>query len=49
MIEIPAGRHVLTFQDIGKNPASRGHLLGVDAILIEQITPYAVPANPSHQ
>ena len=45
MIEIPAGRHVLTFQDIGKNPASRGYLLGVDAILIEQTTPYAVPAN----
>lgn len=44
MIEIPAGRHVLSFHDVGKNPASRGHLLGVDAILIEDITPYAVPA-----
>jgi len=43
MIEIPTGRHVLRFEDIGKNPASRGNLLGVDAILIEQITPYAVP------
>jgi len=44
MIEIPAGQHVLSFQDIGKNPASEGHLLGVDAILVEEITPYAVPA-----
>jgi hypothetical protein len=43
------GDHALTFECVGKNPASKGHDLGVDALFIEQITPYTVPAEAAEQ
>lgn len=31
-IDLSAGRHVLRFQTVGKNPASKGYYLGLDAL-----------------
>lgn len=42
--ELDAGPHELTFECLGKNDASKGYYLGVDAILVEAISPYSVPA-----
>jgi hypothetical protein len=41
-LDLPAGRHELTFTCVGKNPASKGYYLGVDALRIEEITRYFV-------
>lgn len=43
-IKLDAGTHELKFECVGKNPASKGYFLGADAVSIEEITPYAVPA-----
>ncbi len=40
-IELTAGQHELTFECLGKNPDSKGYCLGVDAIEVEHLTPYA--------
>jgi len=44
MLELDAGEHRLIFQCRGRNPNSAGFHLGVDALTIDEITPYAVPA-----
>ncbi|MBN1490450.1 MAG: DUF2961 domain-containing protein [Phycisphaerae bacterium] len=42
-VELTAGQHMLAFECVGRNPESKGYFLGADAIVIESITPYAVP------
>ena len=44
MLDLDAGRHELTFECKGRNPDSTGYLIGVDALSIDEMTPYAVPA-----
>ena len=44
MLDLDAGEHVLTFKCEGANPDSAGYFLGVDVLVIDHITPYAVPA-----
>ena len=34
IVELAAGKHELTFEVTGKNPESKGYLVGVDAILL---------------
>ncbi len=42
--DLAAGEHELRFECLGRNEASKGYYLGVDAIVLEQITPHSVPA-----
>jgi hypothetical protein len=43
-VDLAAGEHSLSFECKGRNPASQSCWLGVDALAIDRITPYAVPA-----
>ncbi|HOW73443.1 MAG TPA: DUF2961 domain-containing protein [Phycisphaerae bacterium] len=43
-VKLDAGTHELKFECAGKNAASKGYFLGADAVTIEAITLYAVPA-----
>jgi len=42
-LELAAGDHELKFECVGRNEASRGFFLGVDAIWVQHITPFHVP------
>lgn len=44
MVNLEAGEHKLTLECRGRNPSSLGYLVGLDAMSIEEITQYAVPA-----
>jgi len=44
MMDLAAGEHTLAFECKGRNPAAQSCWLGVDVLAIDQITPYAVPA-----
>ena len=44
MVDLAAGEHTLAFECKGRNPAAQSYWLGIDALTIDQITPYAVPA-----
>jgi len=44
MLDLKAGNHNLTFGCKGRNGNSSAYFLGIDALVIDGITPYAVPA-----
>jgi len=44
MVDLEAGEHTLTFECKGRNPASLGYSVGVDALSVDHVTPYAVKA-----
>ena len=44
MVDLAAGEHNLTFESKGGCGAAQGHELNVDAMTVDEITPYAVPA-----
>ncbi|HSW46020.1 MAG TPA: glycoside hydrolase family 172 protein [Phycisphaerae bacterium] len=44
MVDLAAGEHTLTLTCKGRNPAARSCWLGVDALIIDEITPYVVKA-----
>jgi hypothetical protein len=33
-VQLPAGRHTLRFQAVGHNPESKGHLIGIDHVIV---------------
>lgn len=39
-LDLAAGEHTLKFECLGKNVDSKGYFLGVDALTIQEITPY---------
>lgn len=41
-IDLAAGEHALKFECLGKNPDSKGYFLGVDTLVVNQLTPYLV-------
>jgi hypothetical protein len=41
-LDLAAGQHTLKFECVGKNPESKGYYLGVDALVIDELTPYLV-------
>lgn len=44
-VDLAAGEHVLKLQCLGKNPNSKGFFLGVDALAVEELTPYVHKSN----
>lgn len=46
LVDLAPGEHTLSFECLGRNPVSSAYFLGVDAITIDEVTPYAVPAAP---
>jgi hypothetical protein len=48
-VDLAQGEHFLTFECVGKNPQSKSYYLGVDAMFIEHIKPYTVPAQAAAQ
>ena len=44
-VDLDAGEHTLRLECKGRNANSRGFIIGVDTIYIEEITPYAVSSN----
>lgn len=41
-VDLTAGHHELKLQCVGKNAASKGYYVGVDALSVEELTPYVV-------
>lgn len=41
MLDLAVGEHELKLECVGRNPQSRGYFVGVDALDIEEITPFA--------
>ncbi len=41
-LDLTAGGHELSFECTGRNPQSKGHYLGVDALTIEELTPFVM-------
>lgn len=42
-VDLKEGEHQLVFECVGRNDESKGVYLGVDALTIEEITPYLLP------
>ena len=34
-LDLTAGRHVLRFQAVGRNPESKGYLMGIDHVIVK--------------
>ncbi len=43
-LDLAAGEHVLTFESQGGCAAAQGHELDLDALIVDEVTPYAVEA-----
>lgn len=41
-VNLGEGDHELKFECVGRNAGSKGHFLGADALIVEEVTPYTV-------